>query len=111
MLSSRLSKNATLEGQADRVADAVLRLPEPRGVQRKCAECEAEEQLQHQDAGRGAAAGRMRAWRRRLARLISRTKPVSVSSALMSRLPNLPCSLVMVCTLTGSVTLNITHMP
>ena len=52
--------NDPLEDQADRVADEVMRMPDPRGpalsatpqVSRKCSQCEAEEeQLQKKEAG------------------------------------------------------------
>jgi hypothetical protein len=40
------SPNDPLEHEADAVADKVMRMPEPRFIQRKCAECEEEEMLQ-----------------------------------------------------------------
>jgi hypothetical protein len=40
------SPNDPLEHEADAVADKVMRMPEPRFIQRKCADCEEEEMLQ-----------------------------------------------------------------
>ena len=50
------SSNAPQEQEADTMADTVMRMPERGWVQRKCADCEKEEQLQRKPSGDGQPA-------------------------------------------------------